>query len=508
MDINFLYCIDYPAKSDNIENTAKIVGWLLCSCKLFSLKMADEIKPNISFVYGLPRPDVHDSFKTFSNNVTGGFSITTFNELINRNEKFVLQAEVEISQEQYRKVKVVLDLNTNTIQDYDVEDETAVSETKWNIIEKQFIDTLMRHPWLTVRMDITNKCNLRCIMCHYKVKEFYAQPLKLITAEKLKYQLQDIAPYVKQIMISCAFEPLMSKHFAEIVGMLHKDFPHMEIALCTNGMLLNSVARKVIIENRVTNVILSFDGVTKTTLEKIRVGADYGKIISNIMALRDLKLKLHKTQPLLFMDFVLMNSNIHEAPYFVKLCKDLGVEMIDFRHLVGLPFFNIEDEMLTNQKVKYNYYRQRIVEESEKHHINIRLPEPFATNESYLPLAIHDIDYSDFLKVIPDLQTVEVLYRGEFSHKNGNKTDFEFLASAKCLRPFNEITINDHDKIMPCSYYGDFMGDFNEDNTLYSVFFSEKYRKVRRKKIQSGFDFKCISCPIKLNYLPTEINKS
>ena len=152
--------------------------------------------------------------------------------------------------------------------------------------ENKYIKTLKKYPWPTVRMDITNKCNLRCIMCHYKEKEIYSRPAKNITAEQLKHNLRDIAPYIKHIMLSCGFEPLISKHFTEILSMLHDNFSHLEIGLCTNGMLLDSKARKAIVENKVSHVILSFDGVTKDTLEKIRVGADYRRIISYIMALR------------------------------------------------------------------------------------------------------------------------------------------------------------------------------------------------------------------------------
>jgi len=507
MDINILYCIDFPAKSENVDKTDLIDGWLLCSCKILKIKISDSCNRNYSFVYGLSRLDVAESFKEFPDNVTSGFNIVAENVPINRNDTFILEAEVEITKDESKKINIVLDLSTNTIQDFDIEDPNWHSEFKWNKLEKEYFNSLKKHPWITIRMDITNKCNLRCIMCHYKEKEYYSRPTIAITAEKLKFQLQEIAPYVKHIMISCGYEPLMSKHFSDIVKMLNSNFPHMEIGLCTNGMLLDSKARKIIIENKVTHVLLSFDGVTKKTLENIRIGADYEKIISNIKALRDLKRKHNKTFPLLYMDFVLMNSNIHEAPVFVRMCKELGIEMIDFRHMVGNTFFKEHEEMLIFQKEKYNYYRLRIIEESKKIKINIRLPEPFVTDRTYLPEINNNVNLSDFKNIDPDFQTEEVFNNGDFCNKNGDDSDFKFLSDASCLRPFNEIMIYEQDKIMPCSYYGGIMGNIDENNTLYSIFFNEKYRKVRRKKMHSSFDFNCVSCPIKSNLLPTDIVK-
>ncbi len=507
MDINILYCIDFPAKSENVDKTDKIVGWLLCSCKILELKISDYCNHNYSLEYGLSRPDVAESFKEFPDNIASGFNIIADNKLIDRNKTFVLEAEVEITNDESKKISIVLDLSTNTIQDFDVEDNNRLSVNNWNKLEKEYFNNLKKHPWITIRMDITNKCNLRCIMCHYKEKEYYSKPTNAITAEKLKIQLQDIAPYVKNIMISCGYEPLMSKHFYDIIKMLNTNFPHMEIGLCTNGMLLDSKARKVIIENKVTHVLLSFDGVTKKTLENIRIGADYEKIISNIKALRDLKRKYNKTFPLLYMDFVLMNSNIHEAPIFIRMCKELGIEMIDFRHMVGNTFFKEHEEMMIFQKERYNYYRLRIIEESKKIKINIRLPEPYETDKEYLPEDQSKVDLTDFYNIIPDFQTEEVINTGDFCNKNGDDSDFKFLSDANCLRPFNEIMIHEQDKIMPCSYYGGIMGNIDEDNTLYSIFFNEKYRKVRRKKMQSSFDFNCVACPIKSNLLPTDIVK-
>jgi len=505
MTINFLYCIDFPAKSENVDKADKIVGWLLCSLPIKNIRIADSSMQDCTLDYGLSRPDVALSFGDFPGNDTCGFSINAVKAPISMKEKLLLEAEVEEKNGEIKKVRFNMDLNPSEIHDTDVDLDEKLSELNWEKTEKKYFNELKEHPWITIRMDITNKCNLRCIMCHFKEEGIYSQPAKIITPEKLKHQLHDIAPYVKNIMLSCGFEPLISKYFTEIVSMLNENYPHMEIGLCTNGMLLDSKVRKAIIENKVTHVLLSLDGVTKKTVEKIRVRADFDKIVSNIMALSNLKKKFNRTYPLLFMDFVLMDSNIHEAPAFVWFCKELGMDMIDFRHLVANKYFKEKEELLTGKKEKYNYFRELTIKESRKANIKIRMPEAFDTDKTYIPESLPEPDLSDFRKLTPDIQTLEVDYRGEYSHKNGNDEDFPFLAGAQCLRPFNEIMINDQVKIMPCSYYGGIMGTLDDENTLHSIFFNEEYRKVRRKKMQSGYDFKCVNCPIKSNLLPTEI---
>ncbi|MDD3877593.1 MAG: radical SAM protein [Bacteroidales bacterium] len=506
MITNFLYCIDYPSKTDGLQETQKLEGWLLCSKKIRSIKILDDLE-GLFFNYGISRPDVALHFKDFPGNTACGFTVIAEKAPINLKNKIFLQVEIEDSEAAVKNIKIALDLVLSNIMSIETDDNNQLMIESFQKTEDLFIKTLKKHPWLTIRMDITNKCNLKCIMCHYKEEEISSRPTQAITADQLHHKIKDIAPYVSHIMLSCGFEPLMSKHFHDILSMLNKNYPHIEIAFCTNAMLLNSKARKSVIENDVTHVLLSLDGVTRNTVEKIRVGSSYNKIISNIKALCELKQKNKRNFPVFYINFVLMNSNIHEAPAFVALCASLGVTIIDFRHLVGNIFFSEHDEMLSSNKAKYNYFRKLIIDESNKFNIDVRLPEPYETTDIYTPEPLPIVDLSEFNAIIPDIQSEEVCNRPEIIRKNATDADFQFLSAATCLRPFNEIMIVDHVKIRPCSYYNGSMGTLEGENTLYSIFFNEKFAKLRQRKLNAQFDHNCINCPIKMNLLPTEAVK-
>ena len=133
-----------------------------------------------------------------------------------------------------------------------------------------------------------------------------------------------------------------------------------------------------------------------------------------------------------------MNSNIHEAPAFVQLCAELGIELIDFRHLVGNVYFSEHEEMLNNNKEKYNYYRELIIEESIKYNINVRLPEPFKTTSPFICESMPKVNLSDFKNISPDTQSEEVINMGDFIPGSVTDLIYAFLSSADCLRPFNE----------------------------------------------------------------------
>jgi MoaA/NifB/PqqE/SkfB family radical SAM enzyme len=499
MQTALLYCIDHPALPDRKGPVELIKGWLLCTRQITGIRVPKAFADRYAVEYGWPRPDVSQHFSMLPSSGSCGLTLKAVFAYIPTDKP--IELEIALEGEEYRTV--FLDLSSSTIRDIDLDEKAGEAEQWTKKTETQLLKFLRKQAWITIRMDITNKCNLRCIMCHYKEQEVYSQPTKLVTPDVLHQQLKEIGPFVKHIMLSCGFEPLMSKHFGGILSMLRSNFPHMEIGLCTNGMLLDSKARKAIMENKVSHMIFSLDGVNKATVERIRAGANYERILGNIMALRDLKKRYNRNFPLMFMDFVLMNSNIHEAPAFIKLCAELGIHTIDFRHLVGNIYFNEHEEMLTHQPERYNYYRQLIINEAKKYPVTVRLPEAFANtgpfNEDALPLA----DLKDFHEVAPDLQTEAVADTGDFVPLPGIESEPDFLAKAECLRPFNEIMIAEGDKIMPCSYYTDAMGRLEEGQSLYSIFFNETYAGVRYKKMRSLFDHHCLHCPIRLNLLPT-----
>ncbi len=504
MITNILYCIDYPSQADAVEETGSVSGWLLCSREIISIEISSQNK-NYIFNYRIPRPDVAEHFKKFPDNTECGFSIGINEGTINLKESLVLEVSVKDTHDKPVSLKFDFDLVLSQIKTIEIDDEQSKYDMLFEDAERLFQKTLQQHPWLTIRMDITNKCNLKCIMCHYKEREIYSRPTQAISAEQLQHKLKDIAPYVKHIMLSCGFEPLMSKHFHDILKMLHTEFPQIEIAFCTNGMLLDSKVRKSIIENDVSQIIFSLDGAVAETVERIRVGASFNKIISNILTLKELKQKYKRIMPLMYMDFVLMNSNIHETPAFVEMCSLLGIEMIDFRHLVGNIYFNKHEEMLCNNKPQYNYYRPLIVEAAKKHNIHVRLPEAYEIEEDYEALDVPDIKLTSFKNIKADEQTETVIAPVEIFRHCGNEADYEFLSGAKCMRPFNEIMISEKGKILPCSYYNDAMGCLDDNNTLFDIFFNDNFRQLRRRKLFGRFDHNCINCPIMNNLLPTDV---
>lgn len=502
MLIDYIYCIDYIEYHPDGRGLQKLLGWMLSTTQISSIEVIGAGTETVAFTYGLSRADVSVHFGELPGSSNCGFRLEAGPHILPEQGKLRISVVLLMNDGTLRQETLDLELVSGKIMQAESQEQQALHEERIRDTEIAYQTTLNQHPWITLRMDISNKCNLRCIMCHYREKEIYSRPARFITAEELKAQIHDMAPFIRHIMLSCGFEPLVSKHFSAITEMLHRDYPHMEIGLCTNAMLLDSAARKAIMENGVTHLLLSLDGVTAATVERIRVGADFRKIVSNIMAVRDLK-KVHKrNQPHLFMDFVLMDSNIHEAPQFTELCAELGIELIDFRHLVGNVYFSEHEEMLQNKPEKYAFYHDRILEAAERNGIRIRLPEIPAGTVPGHPAGITSPDEGEYRHIRPDLQVLPVKRCRDKELQTIHDGHFGMLSEAACLRPFNEIMIADHEKVMPCSYYSDEMGRLSSNTRLEDIWKGKTFAQVRRRMLLHSWDHNCRTCPVRQKLLP------
>lgn len=373
--------------------------------------------------------------------------------------------------------------------------------TRLKSIYPKFINAFLKKyysifPNITLRMDIINKCNLECIMCHFSDPEFRKKPVEKISPDQIKHLLNNIAPFLKRIVLSCGYEPLMNNEFPEVINTISHEFPHIRIEFVTNGTLLNESIRHSLIQNQINKVIFSIDGVTAKTVERIRKGATFESIIGNIKALNLLKKESQSDYPLLEADFVMMNSNIHEGLSFPKMCKEMGIEFIDFRHAVPSVYFQANNEMLDRHKAKYNYYRQRIIQNARDLNIKIGIPESMATEENWIPddKDIPMVDLSDFNRVQPDNNSSDVPQIMK-TRKTVSINPFILFPYIYCKQPFREILIAEMKDIKPCPYYNEIITSLDEKTNLYDIFFGGKFRDLRTKMLKGEIDEHCRSCP-------------
>lgn len=183
---------------------------------------------------------------------------------------------------------------------------------------------------LHLDIEATNCCNLRCAMCFV---DFNVDTGKFIDLQLVKKVIDEGSLYrLPSIKFNYRGEPLLHPQLVEMVRYAKKRGV-IEVQFNTNATLLTSKKSEALISAGLDKMIVSMDGITAETYNRLRVGADYDAVLANVeefIALRDSK-KLKK--PILRVQMVCMRNNANEVYEFVRYWRGIAdqVGLIRFK---------------------------------------------------------------------------------------------------------------------------------------------------------------------------------
>lgn len=164
---------------------------------------------------------------------------------------------------------------------------------------------------------LTNKCNIRCIMCSVWQNNWDIP-------EKTMKEIIGLFPYLEKIFYQGG-EVFLSPYFEEILdkAML---YPNLRHDINTNALLIDKRWAEKLVEAN-ANLIFSIDGVTKETYENIRRGAKFETLLKSIQILNECRDDVAKNNDLkprrcsTVINLVVMKSNYHELPDFIDFAR-------------------------------------------------------------------------------------------------------------------------------------------------------------------------------------------
>lgn len=184
-------------------------------------------------------------------------------------------------------------------------------------------------------LEISSRCNLRCIMCEYRYWNKTGQDITFEEFKSIYSKIPWIArilyPHLLKFQLSGIGEVFMNKDALKIMEFIKNKGGFITFA--DNFTLITEKTAQKLVELKVDKIIISLDGATKQVYEKIRCGAIFEKVIKNIKYIVELKKKTNKKFPQLIVRFVPLKENIHELNDFVKLIKNIGLNNIEIPSL-------------------------------------------------------------------------------------------------------------------------------------------------------------------------------
>lgn len=230
--------------------------------------------------------------------------------------------------------------------------------------------------FLTVRLDLTNKCNMRCRMCPLSFDEIFYQRKSYVSVEDFRRYADRILPRTAQLSLSVAYEPLLHPRFAEILGIVARHrVPFVDFT--TNGTLMSEELVDAFVDHGVNRVTVSVDGAAAATYEHIRRGVDFERFLEGLKTFQRVRSRRGSKTPELSFNMVLMRSNIGELPDVIRLGHRYGLDIMHACLLVPHVGLKMEHEALQHDRERANRLLEEARSVARELGIPCQLPEAF-----------------------------------------------------------------------------------------------------------------------------------
>lgn len=324
-------------------------------------------------------------------------------------------------------------------------------------------------PPLRVTLEITYRCNLRCEMCYLiRQEEIRAESgnrdksLELTTAEvkKLIGQLPRFS-----FLTFTGGEPLLRP---DILELLSAAAAHNQVALITNGFLLDRPMAEALIKIKPRAVAVSIDGLERMHDQIRAVPGSFQKAKEALHYLKEARSQKRRKFPLLEMKTVITAVNVGQLADIYRLAEEIGVDSLTL-------------QMLSTSVNMNGLFLSKLPTMMQKPAAISDFPVETLRQQLAACQAIAARSKVG-LRIIPPVPETEIIkhYRNETA-----------LADYFCRWPWSTARINPYGDVYPCFNFP--VGNIREQS-FGRIWNGEPYRTFRRglrqKKIFPG----CAGC--------------
>jgi MoaA/NifB/PqqE/SkfB family radical SAM enzyme len=170
---------------------------------------------------------------------------------------------------------------------------------------------------LCVDIEVASICDLACKFCY---RETLATPDKIMSMDLFKNIADQVSALgVPSVKLNWRGEPLMNPRLPEMIHYLKKSGV-LEVIINTNATHLTEEVSRRLIESGLDYMIFSFDGGTKETYEKLRVGRfkknEFNGVYNNILNFSKIRKELGYIYPRTKIQMILTEDTVNEQEDF------------------------------------------------------------------------------------------------------------------------------------------------------------------------------------------------
>jgi radical SAM protein with 4Fe4S-binding SPASM domain len=174
--------------------------------------------------------------------------------------------------------------------------------------------------------ELTNVCNLNCVMCGRNAADFTPTMFRLDWFN----WFEPLMDTIEEVTLMGWGEPTIHPDFTKMLEIINRHSARKYF--CTNGMALDKLT-DAIFKNNVDVFAVSVDGATCETNGRIRRGSDLDKITRDLERIVRIKKENGLSYPYINFVFCAMKSNIRELPDLIRLASKIGIEEVKVVYL-------------------------------------------------------------------------------------------------------------------------------------------------------------------------------
>ncbi len=178
---------------------------------------------------------------------------------------------------------------------------------------------------VTVSIEPTTACNLRCPECPSGLRQF-TRPTGNLRADFFRNVIDELGRDLTYLIFYFQGEPFINPGFLDMVR--YASDRRIYTITSTNGHFLDPENARRTVASGLDRLIISIDGATQEVYEQYRVGGNLQKVLDgarNIVAARE---EAGSTTPHLIFQFLVVRPNEHQIDEVRRLAEEIGVDEV------------------------------------------------------------------------------------------------------------------------------------------------------------------------------------
>ena len=187
-----------------------------------------------------------------------------------------------------------------------------------------------------LHLDLTDRCNLNCSMCDWKLRVSRKTDIDFETYCTLVLEANSLG--LRSLLLGAAGEPLLYPHLEEAIDFARENGIRTTLV---SSLSLPLSKERVNALLKLDQILISVDAVTEGTYKKIRIGGDFNTVLQNISLLTNAE----GNNTGIVVSFVVQKKNYQEVGNAVDFFASRGVDQ------VNLGLINIKSPILKHENL-------------------------------------------------------------------------------------------------------------------------------------------------------------